>query len=538
MRMTMLFFVFMVLTVIVHAQQRPSPAASSDWPPECRKIEIKSSIDGQPQPAYFYNAGGSAARPLIVSLHTWSNGYEQKDTLSQMCIERDYHYIHPHFRGPNNNPDACGSPLAIQDIDDAIAYVINNAEVDTAQIHVIGLSGGGYATLLAFMKSNYAIKSFSAWVPISDLVKWYHESKARGRKYAMDIEKSTVTWQQYEQGTFSFNKDEAVRRSPYYMQTPMSRKRSKLALYAGIHDGYEGSVPITQSLLFYNKVVRDFDIAETHALIPVRDMLEMTSMRNTLKPDKQTLGGRTIHYEKMYKDLVKVVIFEGGHEILPKVALDHVPARRILAVGDSNGKAETGWVNQLKKMRYNDFIYNTSISGNTIGFDNLGDQKLNTLRNINTYIEDAYEQLDGLDAILIMLGTNDCKAVFDERLHKVPEYMETLINCIKQHPLYKVSNPDIYLISPPPQGKDKIMREKYHGGAERIAWLYPRFKKIAEKTHCPFIDVYSRLRPVWDYYAADGIHPQTEAQRLIARIINKELKTKSPTKEKEWETRE
>ena len=54
-------------------------------------------------------------------------------------------------------------------------------------------------------------------------------------------------------------------RSPFYMHTPVEkRKNSKLYIYAGIHDGYEGSVPISQSLAFYNKVVADFDQAIEH----------------------------------------------------------------------------------------------------------------------------------------------------------------------------------------------------------------------------------------------------------------------------------
>ena len=43
------------------------------------------------------------------------------------------------------------------------------------------------------------------------------------------------------------------------------------------------------------------------------------------------------------------------------------------------------------------------------------------------YLNEAVSYLHGLDAIVIMLGTNDCKAVFTDSLNLVPENMKTLI---------------------------------------------------------------------------------------------------------------
>ena len=65
------------------------------------------------------------------------------------------------------------------------------------------------------------------------------------------------------------------------------------------------------------------------------------------------------------------------------------PGRCILTIGDSNGASGEGWVTQLARLRKDDQIINTCISGNTIGFDNLGSESLNTLKNIGTYINTA-----------------------------------------------------------------------------------------------------------------------------------------------------
>ncbi len=170
---------------------------SKRWPTECKRVEIPSSADDAIQQAYFYKSNHVEKRPLIVSLHTWSGNFEQKDTLIWQCIEKGYHYIHPDFRGPNYTYEACGSPLVISDIDDAISYAINHARVDTENMHIIGTSGGGYATLLAYMNTDYQVKTFSAWVPISNLIDWYHESKGRKNKYARHIAMAT-TGQNFE----------------------------------------------------------------------------------------------------------------------------------------------------------------------------------------------------------------------------------------------------------------------------------------------------------------------------------------------------
>ena len=166
---------------------RYDDTAEVSWGKDFKAVEIKSAIDDHIQKAYFYASTAADPAPLIVSLHTWSGDYSQKDTLSWLCRAKDLNYIHPDFRGINNTKNACCSNLAINDIDESISYAIQNANVDTSRIYVIGTSGGGYATLSAFMKSKQRIRKFSAWVPISDLVAWYHESSIRQNKYAGDI---------------------------------------------------------------------------------------------------------------------------------------------------------------------------------------------------------------------------------------------------------------------------------------------------------------------------------------------------------------
>ena len=322
-----LFLVFcLVASIRLSAQEslKWDDTLSKDWPAECIKINVTSTIDGKDQPVIVFQSSGKNPRPLIVSLHTWSGGYDQIDSLSWQCVENNYNYIHPHFRGPNTTYEACGSPLVLSDIDDAIDFALKNFNVDSGEIHVIGVSGGGYATLLTYMKSKHNIRTFSAWASISDIEKWFYESEGRKNKYSKDIAQAT-TGMTFSGKDYHFDPDEARQRSPVVMSTPIQKRtNSKLYIYEGIHDGYTGSVPITHSLNIYNKIVSGFNSANKADFVPESHIIEMLASRNFVSPEKDTIGNRVIHYQKTFEDKVQLTIFEGGHEMLTNVALNHV----------------------------------------------------------------------------------------------------------------------------------------------------------------------------------------------------------------------
>ena len=288
------------------------------WPIEVKVVDILSPMDGEQQKAYFYRSKKSEPQPLIVSLHTWSGDYTQHDPMLDEIIENDWNYIHPDFRGANNTPKSCGSRFAIDDIEQAISFAVDNANVSEGEIHVIGASGGGYATLCTFMNSKHAIASFSAWVPISDIEAWFYQSVGRKNTYAGHILAATSSMDSI------LNIGEARLRSPMYMDTPINlRNSSLLNIYAGIHDGYSGSVPISQSLNFYNKVIQDFG-AEERDMISVEEINDLMSMRTY--PDKPGtfIGDRPIIFHRQLKN-ISITIFEGKHEMLTEVALKLIP---------------------------------------------------------------------------------------------------------------------------------------------------------------------------------------------------------------------
>lgn len=282
------------------------------WPIEAQKTWISSSMDHEMQAIYYFKSVGERPQPLIISLHTWSGDYRQRDPLISYCIAHNINYIHPDFRGPNNNPKAGGSAYAIQDIDDAISWALNNLAVDVRDIHVVGVSGGAFATLLTYMKSKHSIKSFSAFVGIYNLEDWYYESLGRGTPYATHISLLTTN------STDAINFEEARRRSPYFMKTPIAlRKESCLNFYCGIDDGYTGSVPITQTLEMYNKVVDDFGVTDEGAFLKQEDIYTLLKRRTLsgFAVIEKAFMGRDIIYQNSIFPGVTVRVFKGGHEM-------------------------------------------------------------------------------------------------------------------------------------------------------------------------------------------------------------------------------
>ncbi len=284
------------------------------------KDSIQSTIDGNTQHFYYYKSTAKKNMPLIVQLHSWSFPADSLNTsgLDIEVVSKNYNYLFPDFRGVNNHIKACCSDYVISDIDEAIDWAIKNMNVDRKQIYMVGVSGGGYATLAMYMKSRHNIKAFSAWVPISDLGSWYWESVQRKNKYAAEIIKCTNE-------TAFFDSVKARDRSPLYWKTPAKkRKNSTIQIFAGIHDGHTGSVPISHSLNFYNKLLSDNGISDSVVYVSKKDMDIMLNQQTYNVPGNLKIGVRAVHYQKKTKRIM-LTIFEGGHEMLSKEVLAYFP---------------------------------------------------------------------------------------------------------------------------------------------------------------------------------------------------------------------
>lgn len=194
----------------------------------------------------------------------------------------------------------------------------------------------------------------------------------------------------------------------------------------------------------------------------------------------------------------------------------------ILAIGDSHGAVETGWVSQLQKLRSADSILNVAVSGNTIGFDNLGRESLNELKNIQHQLSTANAYPRAIDYVIVMLGTNDCKAVFDSVQGEVPVNYDQLISSIKSFS-YASPPPTIVVVTPPPIAEDEVMEAKYRGAKNRLKKNLPFYHTIAKKYDCIFVDANTPLQESFMEMTNDGIHLTDDGYVKIATLINQKL---------------
>ena len=284
------------------------------WHEDFIIVKIKSSKDGVMQNAYAYQTTSKIPQPLIVSLHTWNGDYRQNDKFKNLVRENNWNYIHPDFRGPNKNFEACVSDFVIQDIDDSIDFALSNFNCDKEKIYIVGVSGGGYAALASFMKSKHNVAEFSAWVPISDVYWWHHETKVRGLNYWKDILKCTNSSNE------KLDEIIAKSRSPIYWKAAKEKlTNTKLKIYAGVYDGIQGSVPITQSINFYNKILADIDCYDTEKFVNDKEIIHLLTKQTPIGSYGQ-IGKRKIILKKECKN-VKITIFDGEHEMMTDVVL-------------------------------------------------------------------------------------------------------------------------------------------------------------------------------------------------------------------------
>ncbi len=199
---------------------------------------VRSTIDGTMQPNLFYRAS-EENRPLLVGLHTWSyDRFNQIDYLLPLAEEQNFNLLLPEFRGPNltTNPNktlACGSLHAKQDIKDAIDHIKEHERIDADNIFLVGLSGGGH---MAMLMAGYCPEYFRAvapFVPISDVRKWKNPDYIKQIDYCCDGSEEIM----YE-------------RSPMKYIDTISRANMKI-----FHGKYDNSVPVTQSIEFFNEMM-------------------------------------------------------------------------------------------------------------------------------------------------------------------------------------------------------------------------------------------------------------------------------------------
>ena len=314
--------IFCCLLILWGSLPLACTVAKGEWPSAVKEISFHSSADNTQQPALFYAPPQRKPQPLLVALHSWSGDYKQDTSVvyARWCIAHNWIFIHPNFRGPNQRPEATGSELVIQDVLSAVEYAKQNAVVDESRIYLMGVSGGGHLALLLAGRTPEVWAGISAWVPITDLNAWYHESKAAGRRYADDIVKSCGG----VPAPGSAAEKECVKRSP--LTYLVSANQVAVDINAGIHDGYTGSVPISHSLHAFNLLAAEADQLSDDQ---IRYFVSTQKVPPALPAPQRDLayGQKPILFRRQ-SNRVRLTIFDGGHAAIYEAGLNWLTQQR------------------------------------------------------------------------------------------------------------------------------------------------------------------------------------------------------------------
>ncbi|KAA0014543.1 alpha/beta fold hydrolase [Billgrantia pellis] len=289
--------------------------------PDIEQIEIPASADGAEQLALYYDSGSEEAKPLLLVLHSWSTDYLQNIDipLGQFAVANDWVFMHPDFRGQNDGrPESTASDLAISDMEDALDYARETANVDESRIYLLGYSGGAMNALHLASRHPDVFAGVSVWVPVYDLVSWYRWNDEQEEKYAEEI--ADACGGVPEEGSEAW--EECLKRSPVEY-VPDVAGELRILIAHGIGDE---TVPPSQALRVFNDLAAEEDrIAQEliDRLMEDREVPEELRERSThddrefphfAEADASVL----LHLQSGPAELV---LFEGEHDMLYRPGL-------------------------------------------------------------------------------------------------------------------------------------------------------------------------------------------------------------------------
>jgi len=158
------------------------------------------------------------------------------------------------------------------------------------------------------------------------------------------------------------------------------------------------------------------------------------------------------------------------------------------------------------------------LNGRTTVFDDPID---GAHKNGRTYLLPCLESHAPLDAVIIMLGTNDLQSRFDLAPHDIAAGAGQLVRMISPEVRGQEGlRPQVLLVSPPLIGPLRLFGDDFSGATEKSAQLSRHYRMVAEMLGCAFLDAAAHVRasPI------DGIHLDAAGERALGSAIAAEIR--------------
>lgn len=177
------------------------------------------------------------------------------------------------------------------------------------------------------------------------------------------------------------------------------------------------------------------------------------------------------------------------------------------------------WTGRLQKLLGDDFyVIEEGLNGRTTNLDSPDPPD----RNGKKYLLPCLYSHAPLDLVILFLGGNDLKSIFNRSTKDISDGLEELIQLIQssKYGADMQSVPNILLIGYPSLSSDQIdVIEKDNdlltGAVEKSKTFDFYFSKLAQKYHCHYFNMSPHIR----YSDIDGVHFDEKAHRIFADLI-------------------
>jgi poly(3-hydroxybutyrate) depolymerase len=291
--------------------------------PGIADIRIASSADGSEQPALWLPPD-EEGRPLLLVLHTWSTAYQQHLSIpyARWAAAQGWGFIHPDFRGVNDNPEATGSDLAVSDVVDAIDHAVDEGGVDADRVYAVGFSGGGMMALLVAGRHPDRIAAAATWAPNTHLVELhaFFRDALPEEPYAEQVEDSCGGDPQQDPAA----REECLHRSPVTHLDGARDAGVPVYLAHGIDDALN---PPSQSLLAFDVLADDGDALGEEVAAALDGGEVPPALEDRRDAEHHLPDGAPDVLAVATSGAATLVLFDGDHDMVYEATLRWLLAR-------------------------------------------------------------------------------------------------------------------------------------------------------------------------------------------------------------------